>query len=213
MREEALSMLKQAIIDCDVDETVKFVRECLKIGVSARDIIKGMAKGMEVVGEKFENHEYFLPELIMAGNAMSAGLEILTPHLKAENIKGTRRVVIGTVKGDIHDIGKSLVTSMLRSAGLEVYDVGVDVPPDTFVDKAREVNADIVALSALLTTTMLNMEEVIDALKKAGIRDKVKVIVGGRPVSDEFAKRIGADAYAKDAFEAAKVVRRLLHER
>ena len=168
-------------------------------------VSEGMAKGMEVVGGNYEKGEYFLADLIVAGEAMKEGTKILEPHLKAGEAKASGRVVIGTVKGDMHDIGKGVVATMLSGAGFQVIDLGVDVPPEKFVEAVKKETPDIVGMSALLTTTMIEMENVIKALKEAGVRDKVKVIVGGAPVSHEYAEKIGADAYAREAVEGVSI--------
>ncbi|HEC36411.1 MAG TPA: dimethylamine corrinoid protein 3, partial [Anaerolineae bacterium] len=171
-----------------------------------------LAPAMEEVGRLYEEGEYFIPELVMAGEAMKAAMSVLGPVLVArEQTRSSPGViVIGTVEGDIHEIGKSLVAMMLEAAGFVVHDLGVDVPAAAFVSKAQEVDADVVGLSALLTTTMRNQQAVIEALTEAGLRDRVKVIVGGAPASPGWAERIGADAYAENAREAVEVVRRLV---
>jgi 5-methyltetrahydrofolate--homocysteine methyltransferase len=174
--------------------------------------MEGMSKGMEIVGKKFEEGEFFLSDLIMAGETMKAGMEVLKPHLKAGQVKSMGRVVIGTVKGDIHDIGKNIVSTLLSSAGFEVHDLGVDVDVDRFVKAVQEFKAHILAMSALLTVTMPYMEEVIKAVEKAGIRSQLKIIVGGAPLSEDYAKRIGADAYAEDAVTGVEKCKKLMDE-
>jgi len=172
-----LEKISKAIVEFDIDNIKNLVNQALEAGIPALDIVtKGMAKGMEIVGKKYEEKEYFLAELIMAGEVMKTGMEVLEPHLKATPVGRKGVVVIGTVKGDLHDIGKNIVITLLRSSGFEVHDLGVDVDAQRFVEKVKETNADILALSALLTTTMVEMENVIKALKEASIRDKVKVI-------------------------------------
>jgi corrinoid protein of di/trimethylamine methyltransferase len=175
-------------------------------------INKGFSAGMDVVGELYSAGEYFLPDLILGGEAMKAALAVLEPALQAvgRHRKVLGVVVLGTVKGDIHEIGKALVGSMLSAAGFLVHDVGIDVEAEAFVAKAREVNADIVALSALLTTTMLRQREVVEHLAEAGLRDRVKVMVGGCPVTQAWADEIGAEGYAEDAAGAVVVARRLV---
>lgn len=165
---------------------------------------------MAEVGRRFEEGDYFVPELLIAAHAMQAGLASLKPHLQQGELKAAGTVVIGTVKGDLHDIGKNLVAMMLEGAGFEVIDLGADVPPEKFVDAVRTNGAQIVAMSALLTTTMPNMKATLDALQAAGIRQQVKVMVGGAPVTDSYASQIGADGFAPDASRAVHLARSLL---
>ncbi|MEM2341669.1 MAG: corrinoid protein [Candidatus Bathyarchaeia archaeon] len=205
-REEILNKIKDAIVNLDIDNIRELCMNAINAGISAYDIVmKGMAKGMEIVGEKYERNEYFLAELIMAGEVMKEGMKFLEPYLKSDEIKKVGKVVIGTVRGDLHDIGKNIVATLLSAAGFEVIDLGVDVPPEKFVEAVREHNPDIVGMSALLTTTMIEMENVIKALKEAGLRDKVKIIIGGAPITSEFAEKIGADVAAKDAIEGVNI--------
>jgi len=213
MSEELLERIKLLLADVEIDKVKDAVEEALKAGIPAIRIInEGLAEGMRIVGDRFEKGEYFLAELVATGETFKEVMEILRPKLMEEGsaVKKLGKVVIGTVRGDLHDIGKSIVATMLESAGFEVYDLGVDVSPEEFVRKAKEVNADIVAMSALLTTTMIEMRNVVEELKKAGIRGRVKVIVGGAPVTEEFAREIGADAYAEDAVKAVEVCKRLV---
>ena len=210
---ELLDRIKRLLADIEIDKVKDAVEEALKAGIPAIRIIEeGLAEGMRIVGDRFEKGEYFLAELVAAGETFKEAMEVLRPKLMEEGstVKKLGKVVIGTVRGDLHDIGKSIVATMLESAGFEVYDLGVDVSPEEFVRKAKEVNADIVAMSALLTTTMIEMRNVIEELKRAGIRDRVKVIIGGAPVTEEFAREIGADAYAEDAVKAVEVCKRLV---
>ncbi len=212
---ELLDRIKQLLAEIEIDKVKEAVHEALKAGIPPLKIIEeGLAEGMRIVGERFERGEYFLAELVAAGETFKEILEELRPQLLASGEVGRKlgKVVIGTVRGDLHDIGKNIVAIMLESAGFEVYDLGVDVPPEEFVKKAKEVDADIVAMSALLTTTMIEMRNVIEELKKAGIRDRVKVIVGGAPVTEEYAREIGADGYAEDAVKAVEVCKRLVEE-
>ena len=213
-KEEILERIKNLLIDIKIDEVEEAVKEALDAGLSPLEIIEGgLAPAMRVIGDKFEKGEYFLAELVAAGETFKEILNnMLRPKMmeRGEITKKLGRVVIGTVRGDLHDIGKNIVATMLESAGFEVYDLGVDVPPEEFVRKAKEVGADIVAMSALLTTTMMEMKNVIEELKKSGIRDKVKVIIGGAPITEEFAKEIGADAYGEDAVKAVKICKQLL---
>lgn len=180
------------------------VQQAIDEGYSAQDILeKGLIAGMNVIGGKFKNNEVFVPEVLVAARAMNQGAAMLKPLLAAEGVKATGKVCIGTVQGDLHDIGKNLVKMMLEGKGLEVIDLGTDVSPETFVETARNEGCHIIACSSLLTTTMGVMADVVKAVEEAGIHDQVKVIIGGAPVTEEFCQRIGADAYAPDAASAA----------
>ena len=187
------------------------VRELVTRGlteeIGAGALLDALIGGMNVVGVKFKNNEVFVPEVLVAARAMNAGMEILKPMLEQCGVKPLGKVVIGTVMGDMHNIGKNLVRMMMVGAGLEVIDLGTDVKPDDFVAAVQRERPDIVAISALLTTTMLNMKAVVEALKSAGLRDSVKVMIGGAPVTDNFAKDIGADSYTPDAATAAEVAK------
>lgn len=169
---------------------------------------EGLLSGMMIIGDKFKKNEVFVPEVLVAARAMNAGLEILEPKLIEVGNKPAGRAVIGTVKGDLHDIGKNLVSMMLKGAGFEIYDIGVDAPAQAFIDKAEEVNADIICMSALLTTTMPNMKDVIDELKTRNLRDKYIIMVGGAPVNQSFCDQIGADIYTPDASTAAEAAKK-----
>jgi len=213
MSEDLFKLMAQSVIDGDDEEAAALAQQGLEQGVDPLEAInKGYTAGMDVVGELYSSGEYFLPDLILGGEAMQAALAALEPALKASGqareVLGT--VVLGTVKGDIHEIGKSLVGSMLSANGFEVYDLGIDIEADEFVAKAREYNADILALSALLTTTMLHQRDVIEHLAEAGVRDKVKVMVGGSPVTQGWADQIGADGFAEDAAGAVVVAKKLM---
>ena len=180
------------------------VQQAIDEGVPAQQILEeGLLDGMNVIGEKFKNNEVFVPEVLVAARAMSMGAALLKPLLAAEGVKSTGRVCIGTVKGDLHDIGKNLVKMMLEGKGLEVVDLGTDVSPEAFIQAAKEQNCQIICCSALLTTTMNVMGEVVKAAEAAGIRDQVKIMVGGAPVTEAFCQQIGADAYTSDAASAA----------
>ena len=181
------------------------VPKALEEGVPAKDILNdGLLAGMSIVGVKFKNNEIFVPEVLIAARAMKAGAEILKPYLVSADIKPVGKVVLGTVRGDFHDIGKNLVKMMMEGNGLEVVDLGVDVAPDAFVSAAKENGADIIACSALLTTTMAEMKNVVDLCVAEGIRENVKIMIGGAPITDEYCKEIGADAYTSDAATAAE---------
>ncbi len=185
--------------------------EALEKQIPPEDILnRGLIAAMEEVGQKFKEGDIFLPEVIMAAKAMQSALDCLRPVLEKTGVKPVGKAVIGTVKGDQHDIGKNLVSMMMVGAGIEVIDLGVDVPADKFVEAVRQSKAQVLALSALLTTTMLQQRVVIEELRKAGIRENVKVMVGGAPVTESFAKQIGADVYAKDAGSAAQKARQLI---
>lgn len=207
---ELLKGLSDAVVDMDETGTVTLAKEVVEEQHDSYQAIeKGLADGMDRAGKLFEEEEYFIPELLMCSDAMYAGLDILKPHLKIDNQKEKYKAVIGVVEGDTHDIGKNLVKIMLETSGFEIFDLGRDVPPKDFVSKAKEVNAQIIALSTLMTTTMDGMAEVIRLLKQENIREKFAVMVGGGPISQSFADRIGADGYSKDAAEAARLARRL----
>ena len=182
----------------------ELVQQAVDEGIPAKEILEeGLMNGMAVIGEKFKNNEVFVPEVLVAARAMNMGVSILKPLLVSADVKAKGRVCIGTVKGDLHDIGKNLVKLMLEGKGMEVIDLGTDVAPETFVKTAQEQDCQIICLSALLTTTMSVMSDVVTAAENAGIRDKVKIMIGGAPVTDNFCKQIGADAYTPDAASAA----------
>ena len=183
----------------------ELVQKAIDEGLSAKDILEeGLLSGMGIIGAKFKNNEVYVPDVLIAARAMNAGSELLKPLLASSGVKAKGTVVLGTVKGDLHDIGKNLVRMMMEGKGLEVIDLGIDVPVDKFVNKLKETNAQIVACSALLTTTMGEMKNVVEGLKAAGIRDNVTIMIGGAPVTDQFCKSIGADIYTPDAASAAE---------
>lgn len=179
------------------------VETALNEKIDTKEIMQSLLDGMAVIGEKFKNNEVFVPEVLISARAMNKGLALLKPYLQESGVQANGKVCIGTVKGDLHDIGKNLVKLMLESKGLEVVDLGVDVAPETFVQTAKEQNCQIICCSALLTTTMGAMGEVVEKAKEAGIRDSVKIMVGGAPVDQRFCDSIGADAYTSDAASAA----------
>ena len=188
-----------------IDAVKELVQSALDEGIPAEEILhKGLLEGMNVVGEKFKNFQVFIPQVLVSARAMNEGTLILKPALSAGESKSTGRVVLGTVQGDMHDIGKNLVKMMMECKGLEVYDLGTDVSPAEFVRVAQEEDCQVIALSALLTTTMEVMAGVVNACAEAGIRDKVKIMIGGAPVTEEFCHQIGADIYTTDATQAAE---------
>ena len=190
---------------------VTLVQEALDAGVAAQDILdNGLLGGMSVIGGKFKNNEVFVPEVLMAARALNKGTELLKYKLIEEGVEPIGKAVICTVKGDMHDIGKNLVKMMLEGAGFEVFDLGADVPESVIVDAVKEHNPQIVCLSALLTTTMSNISVTIEALKAAGLRDGVKVMIGGAPVTQSYCDEVGADAYTEDAATAAEVARKFV---
>ena len=182
------------------------VQQAIDAGLPAKEILEqGLIPGMDVIGEKFKNNEVFVPEVLVAARALNMGASLLKPLLAAEGVKASGRVCIGTVQGDLHDIGKNLVKMMMEGKGLEVIDLGSDVAPETFVQTAKEQNCQVICCSALLTTTMNVMADVVKAAEAAGIRDQVKIMIGGAPVTEDFCQQIGADAYTADAASAADV--------
>jgi corrinoid protein of di/trimethylamine methyltransferase len=213
MLNELFTQLTNSLIEGDPDATLELTQKAIKTGLEPMAIIKdGLMPGMNIVGEKFASGEYFLPDLIIAADGMEKAMQVLEPelHARQQTLESAGIVVLGTVKGDIHEIGKSLVGTMLSANGFKVYDLGVDVPTETFVDKVKETNANIVGLSALLTTTMTTQREIIQALTEAGIRNTIKVMVGGAPVTRSWAEEIGADGYAEDAMGAVQIARHLM---
>jgi len=205
-----LDKLKQAIIAGDWKSAAAATHAAIDAGVEPVTLVNGyLVPAMDEVGRLFECEEYFVPEMLLSARAMKASMEILRPLLKATGAEPVGRVVIGTVKGDLHDIGKNLVASMLEGGGFEVIDLGADVTPERFVEAVTTRNAGLVALSALLTVTMTSMKGTIDALEAAGVRDKVKVMVGGAPVTQQYADAIGADGYSDSAGGAVALARRL----
>ncbi len=206
---ELLQQISEMLQKGKAKDVKALVQQAIDAGVPAQEILeKGLLSGMGVIGEKFKNNEVFVPEVLVAARAMNQGAALLKPLLAAEGVKATGKVCIGTVKGDLHDIGKNLVKMMLEGKGLEVVDLGTDVAPETFVQAAKEQNCQIICCSALLTTTMGNMAEVVKAAREAGIRDQVKIMIGGAPVTEAFCQQIGADAYTPDAATAADVAAR-----
>ena len=184
----------------------ELVEQAVAEGIAPQEILEeGLLSGMSIIGEKFKKNEVFLPEVLIAARAMNAGVEILRPHLISAGVQNRGSVVIGTVKGDMHDIGKNIVKVMLEGKGLEVIDLGVDVPPERFIEQAKEHNVNIICCSALLTTTMNEMKTVVDKAKEAGIQESVKIMIGGAPVTQQFCDSIGADFYTPDAATCSDV--------
>jgi 5-methyltetrahydrofolate--homocysteine methyltransferase len=206
-----LDDLRQSVIDGDMNKTQELVQKTLAGKMPPEQILKdGLISAMEEVGRRFECGEFYVPEMLISARAMKSGLALLRPHLIAANVQAVGKVVIGTVQGDLHDIGKNLVCMMLEGAGFEMIDLGADVSSDKYIAAVKELRPDLVACSALLTTTMPRMENVIRSLKEAGLRDRVKVIIGGAPVTDKYATDIGADGYAPDAGSAASLAKKLI---
>ena len=205
-----LKELYTAILEGQRDEAKEYVEAALREGVPAGEVLDVMVNAMGEVGELFEEGEYFVPEMLIAARAMKTGMEILKPELVDADIQPIGKIVAGTVKGDLHDIGKNLVCMMLESAGFQVIDLGTDVSPEAFIAAVLEHQPDFVAMSALLTTTMPNMETTIAALNTAGLRGAVRVLIGGAPVTQGYADKIGADGYASDASRAVKLAKTLL---
>ncbi|MDQ1318499.1 MAG: Cobalamin-binding protein [Candidatus Poribacteria bacterium] len=205
-----LSALAESIINGKQKDAKELVQKALDAKVPVSEILNnGLIKGMSVVGEKFKNNEFYVPEVLIAARAMHGAMDILKPLLASSGVKAIGIVSIGTVKGDLHDIGKNLVVMMLEGAGFEVMDLGIDVPAEKFVESVKN-GAQVIAMSALLTTTMTAMKSTIDALKEAGVRDKVKIMIGGAPVTQNYADEIGADGYARDAASGADKAKELL---
>mgnify|MGYP001094328407 CR=1 FL=1 len=221
MSEDIIALLKENVIqgrktgnDEGIDDSLSGTAGVMELTQSALEkkipteaiIMQGLTAGMQVVGEKYTTKEYFIPDMLASAEAVGAAMDILKPYLEASNIETKGIFAIATVKGDIHDIGKNIVAILLRGAGYEVNDLGTDVPIEKIVETVRENKPDFLGLSALLTTTMVVMGEIIEALKQNGLRDKVKVLIGGAAVSDEYAREIGADAYCVDGFHAISVL-------
>ena len=208
---DKMKQISEAIVELKWDEIAELTNEALEAGVSALEILnQGLVPGMSVVGTKFRNGEVFLPEVLLSARTMKTALEILLPILSQQGTGSMGRVAIGTVAGDMHDIGKNIVVSILQGNGLEVMDLGVDVDPERFVEVVRDNDPQILGLSTLLTSTMPMMETTIKALEKAGLRQKVKVMVGGAPVTQTYADQVGADGYGADAMAAVELVRALI---
>ncbi len=224
MTEDILTLLKENVIqgrvtqdDEGFDEGMvgqpgvsELIEKALAQGINPENIIKkGLTEGMNIVGQKYEVGEYFIPDMLASAEAVGAAMEILEPHLAKSGIKSKGKVIVATVKGDLHDIGKNIVSMLLRGAGYMVKDLGNDVDPQVIIAAVREDKPQFVGMSALLTSTMMHMKDTIEALTESGLRDKVKVIIGGAAVSEEFAQGVGADGYGADAFQAVRLVEAL----
>jgi len=206
-----LKAIAENLINGNAPAVKKGVEEALAEGISPQEILNGaLLPAMDEVGYRFKNNIFYVPEVLIAARAMHAGMDVLKPLLAESDVPSAGKVVIGTVKGDLHDIGKNLVAMMLEGGGFEVIDLGVDTSPEKFIEAIREKQPDIVGMSALLTTTMVNMKTTIDAFVEAGVRDQVKVIIGGAPVTQRYADEIGADGYAPDAASAVDLARSLV---
>ncbi len=209
--DQILSELYEAIVEGQDKVAKQKVQAAIDASIDPATILnEGMIAAMREVGQRFETGKYYVPEMLISARAMKAGLALLEPRLKQANVKSAGKVIAGTVKGDLHDIGKNLVCMMLQGAGFEIVDLGTNVTPDKFITAVDKNGTSIIAMSALLTTTMPAMKDTIEAFKKAGVREKVKVIVGGAPVTEEFAREIGADGYAQDASRAVMVAQSLV---
>ena len=206
-----LKEIADNLIKGKAPEVKELVQKAINEGEDVQKVLnEGLVAGMSVVGEKFKENEFYVPEVLIAARAMKSGMEILRPILADKNIKGVGTVVLGTARGDLHDIGKNLVAMMLEGAGFEIIDLGVDVSPEKFIETAKEKKADLVGLSALLTTTMPSMKDVVKAMGESSLKDKVKVMIGGAPVTQSYADEIGADGYAPDAASAVDEAKQLL---
>ena len=212
-KEELFKEIANLVVEMEEELVVELCEKSLEMGIAADETIEdGLVKGMDMVGELYEEGEYFLPEVLLCSDTLNQGIEILKPHVRVEKVSNPVRIVIGVVEGDTHDIGKNLVKIMMEAAGFQVHDLGRDVPLENFIDKAEEVNANIICMSTLMTTTMPGMKKVIDMLEERGLRDKYRVMIGGGPISQKFADEIGADDYTVDATEAVKRIKNLVDQ-
>lgn len=210
-KKELLSSLAESVVDMEEDLVGEVANEYLKEEFDPLEgIEKGLSVGMQRAGELYEEEEYYIPEILLCSDAMTTGIDILKPHIKKNDKDKRGKVVMGVVQGDTHDIGKNIVKIMLETAGFEVYDLGRDVPMSSFIDEAKRVDADIIAMSTLMTTTMDNMQVLIEDLKAQGIREKFKVMIGGGPISESYAKKIGADGYSASATTAVELAKNLV---
>ena len=209
-----LEQITQKLIAGEIAAVGKLTQQALEEGRPAREILnQGLLPGMDVVGDRFKQNQIYIPEVVLAAKAMHAGMDLLRPHLEAGQVKPIARVVIGTVQGDLHDIGKNLVTMMLKGAGFDVFDLGIDVRPERFTEAVRDHRADILALSSLLTTSMPSMKRTLDLMAQEGLRQNIIALVGGAPVTQAYADEIGADGYAQNASLAVDRAKELLRSR
>jgi 5-methyltetrahydrofolate--homocysteine methyltransferase len=209
---DVLASIQSALISGKRDQLMQETNKAVSEGIKPHKILnEGLIPGMDIVGEKFKNDELYIPEVINVANIFKASVEIIKPLLMGEDIPTIGKVLIGTVQGDMHDVGKNIVVLMLEASGFEVVDLGVNVPTEQFIAKAKELKAEVLGMSALLTTTMPKIGEVIEALKEAGLNGKIKTIIGGAPINQTFANEVGADAYGHDAIDAADKIKGLLH--
>jgi len=212
VKEELFKRLKEAVVNGDPEEVSKIAKKVVEVGIDPLEAVeKALVVGVLELGDKWVKGEAFIADVVAAADAMKVGLSILKNEIvkRGRSIKYLGRIVIGTVEGDIHDIGKSIVATLWEASGFEVIDLGVDVPPKRFVEAVKQYKPDVVGMSALLTTSMLKQRETIEAIKQAGLRDKVKIVIGGAPTTEEWAKEIGADGWAPDAFSAVQLIKRL----
>ena len=211
-KEELLAKLSECVVEMEDEEVVEVAKEYIEAGYPAFDgIMEGLVDGMNKASELYDAEEYFVTDVLLCSDAMYAGLDVLRPHLENTDDQTKKKAVIGVVEGDTHDIGKNLVKIMMETAGFEMIDLGRDVPLEQFIETAKEEEADLICMSTLMTTTMGGMETVIQMLEDAGMRDKVKVMIGGGPISQKYADKIGADGYSQNAVEAVKLAKRLLN--
>uniref|UniRef100_A0A7J2U1C2 Cobalamin-binding protein n=1 Tax=Ignisphaera aggregans TaxID=334771 RepID=A0A7J2U1C2_9CREN len=212
VKEELFKRLKEAVVNGDPEEVSKIAKKVVEVGIDPLEAVeKALVVGVLELGDKWVKGEAFIADVVAAADAMKVGLSILKNEIvkRGRSVKYLGRIVIGTVEGDIHDIGKSIVATLWEASGFEVIDLGVDVPPKKFVEAVKQYKPDVVGMSALLTTSMLKQRETIEAIKQAGLRDKVKIVIGGAPTTEEWAKEIGADGWAPDAFSAVQLIKRL----
>lgn len=206
-----LNKIVNSLAEVDYESTPKLCKVALEADISPNDILEALSEGMDIIGKRFENGEYFLSELIMAGEIFKEAQEVMGSYTLMNGLAMLGKIVIGTVQGDLHDLGKNIVVNILRSEGFEVIDLGIDVPAKKFVESVRECEPDVLGLSALLRATVPEMKVVVEELVKEGLRDRVKIVVGGLPLNDDYAKRIGADFYAKDAWLGVEIIKRLVN--
>jgi dimethylamine corrinoid protein len=220
IQREALHGLRDAVVEGDAENCKAYAEKAIKLGIDAYEaIVKGCAEGMLVVGDKYQKREYFIPELLLSAEAMYAAIEVLKPYLQVEKSSNSLygrqargKILLGVIEGDVHDIGKNLVKILLEADGFDVLDLGRDVSIDTFIGKTKETSADVIAVSTFMTTTLPGIKLLINKLKEEGMKDNVKVIIGGAATSKVFAEKVGADAWARDAVEGVKAIRALLAE-